>query len=132
MPNPKLLGSGTGVRGYDQMHRRELELKGEVKTSTVEAGGGDGFIALLDERMKQIARSEAVAVLEERRGSDPAEDDHGITAKEAARLIGVSEWRVYEMIKRKVLPAYRPSPQRLRLRLGAVREFIRQSDQQKP
>lgn len=104
---------------------------GEAKASTVEAGGGD-ILALLDERVKRIARSEAVAVLEERRVADPAEDDQGITPKEVARLIGVSEWRVYEMIKRKVLPAYRPSPQRLRLRLGAVREFIRQSEQQNP
>jgi excisionase family DNA binding protein len=103
-----------------------------LKTPTVETGEGEDLLALLDERMKQIARSEAVAVLEERRVGDPAEDDQGITAKEAARLIGVSEWRVYEMIKRKVLPAYRPSPQRLRLRLGAVREFIRQGAQQKP
>lgn len=103
-----------------------------TKTSTVEAGGGEDLLALLDERMKQIARSEAVAVLEERRVADPAEDDRGITAKEAARLMGVSEWRVYEMIKRKVLPAYRPSPQRLRLRLAAVREFIQQGAQQNP
>lgn len=104
---------------------------GEVKTFAAGSGEGD-IIALLDERMKRIARSEAAAVLEARRVADPSEDDQGITAKEAARLIGVSEWRVYEMIKRKVLPAYRPSPQRLRLRLGAVREFIRQSEQQKP
>jgi excisionase family DNA binding protein len=103
-----------------------------TKTSTVEARGGEDLLALLDERMKQIARSEAVAVLAERQVGDSAEDDQGITAKEAARLIGVSEWRVYEMIKRKVLPAYRPSPQRLRLRLGAVREFIRQGAQPKP
>jgi excisionase family DNA binding protein len=86
----------------------------------------DALLEQLDERMKQIARAEAIAVLEEHRVGDSAEDDQGITAKEAARLIGVSEWRVYEMIKQKMLPAYRPSPQRLRLRLGAVREFIRQ------
>jgi excisionase family DNA binding protein len=101
---------------------------GESKAATAGPVEGD-ILALLVERMKQIARSEAVAVLEERRIADPAEDDKGITAKEAARLLGVSEWRVYEMIKRKVLPAYRPSPQRLRLRLGDVRAFIRQ---QKP
>ena len=104
----------------------------EAKASTVEAGGDDDLLSAFDARMRRIARSEVVAVLEERQVGDAAEDDHGITAKEAARLIGVSEWRVYEMIKRRMLPAYRPSPQRLRLRLGAVREFIRQSDQQKP
>ena len=88
----------------------------------------DTLLEQLDERVKQIARAEAIAVFEERRGGS-AEDDRGITAREAAELIGVSEWRVYEMIRRKVLPAYRPSPQRLRLRLGDVRAFIRQ---QKP
>ena len=100
---------------------------GESKAAADRAVEGD-ILSLLDARMKQIARSEAVAVLEERQVGDAVEHDQGITAKEAARLIGVSEWRVYEMIKRKVLPAYRPSPQRLRLRLGAVREFIRQSE----
>lgn len=91
----------------------------------------DPILTLLDERMRRIARSEAAAVFEERRDGG-ADDDQGITAKEAARLIGVSEWRVYDMVRRGVLPAYRPSPQRLRLRLGTVREFIRQGGQQKP
>ena len=104
----------------------------EKALTTTWRDSGDEVLAALDAHVKQIARAEAVAVLEERRVGDAAEDDQGITAKEAARLIGVSEWRVHEMIKRKVLPAYRPSPQRLRLRLGAVREFIRQGDQQKP
>jgi excisionase family DNA binding protein len=131
MSNHELLGDGRGFRGYDQMPRRGPEMMGEAKTSSVEAGGDDGLLSAFDERVKRIARSEAAAVFEEREGKG-VEDDKGITAKEAALLIGVSEWRVYEMIKRKVLPAYRPSPQRLRLRLGAVREFIRQGAQQKP
>lgn len=94
-------------------------------------GEEDCLLALLDQRVKAIARAEAAAVFEERQ-TGAADDDRGVTAKEAARLIGVSEWRVYELIRRGALPAYRPSPQRLRLRLGAVREFIRQGGPQTP
>lgn len=103
----------------------------KVKTSTGERGGEGDILSAFDARIKEIARAEAAAVFEERQGG-VVDDDQGITAREAAQLIGVSEWRVYEMIKRGVLTAYRPSPQRLRLRLGAVREFIRQGGQQKP
>jgi excisionase family DNA binding protein len=102
----------------------------KVKTSTDACGGAEDILAAFDARMKEIARAEAAAVFEERQGGG-ADDDQGITVPEAARLIGVSDWRVYEMIKRGALPAYRPSPQRVRLRLGAVREFIRQGGQQK-
>lgn len=56
---------------------------------------------------------------------DQAGDDDGLTVAEAAQMIGVKEWRVYEMIKRGILPASRPSPRTLRLRRGAVRDFIR-------
>lgn len=53
------------------------------------------------------------------------DDDEGITADEAAQMMGVKKWRVYEMIKQKILPAYKPSPRTLRIRRGAVRELIR-------
>lgn len=77
------------------------------------------------------ARDEAIAVLrgqEQMRaevGLPRASDDEAITVAEAARLIGVSRWRVYEMVRRGLLPASRPSPRTVRLRRGAVKEFIR-------
>jgi len=51
-------------------------------------------------------------------------DDEGITVAEAAKEIGVSSWRVYEMIRQGILPAYKPSPKTYRLRRGTVREFM--------
>jgi len=54
-----------------------------------------------------------------------ASDDEGMTVAEAATEIGVSRWRVYEMIRQNILPAYKPSPKTYRLRRGAVREFVR-------
>ncbi len=83
-------------------------------------------------RLFDQAKLEALALLREEshpESSLPTEpdamDDEGITAAEAAQQLGVSTWRVYEMIKRGMLIAYRPSPRTLRVRRGAVREFIR-------
>lgn len=53
------------------------------------------------------------------------DDDEGMTAEEAAQELGVERWRVYDMIQRGILPAYKPSPKTVRLRRGDVREFIR-------
>ena len=72
-------------------------------------------LAALDERMRRIVR--------EARVTAAAGEDRGITAQEAADILGVKKWRVYEMIRRRALPAYHPSPKTLRLRLAAVREF---------
>lgn len=92
-------------------------------------GQGEGdILALLDGRIRRIAE-EVFSAMSAAPAPSAAEDDRGITAREAARLIGVSEWRVYELIKRGELPAYKISSQRYRIRLGAVREFVRR---QKP
>ena len=71
-------------------------------------------LAALDERMRQIAQ--------EARTAPPAEDDRGLSAEEAAHLLGVKKWRVYEMVRRNALRAYRPSPGTLRIPLSAVNE----------
>ena len=71
-------------------------------------------LAALDERVRRIARETNPA---------PA-DDQGLTAEEAARLLGVSKWRVYEMVRRGALPSYRPSPKTLRIPLSAVKNRI--------
>lgn len=101
-------------------------------TSTVGAEEGGDLLSALDERMRKIAAETFRELVPAHDVGAVADDDKGITAREAARLIGVSEWRVYEMVRRGALPACRPSPQRLRLRLGTVREFIRQGGEQKP
>ena len=75
------------------------------------------------------AKSAALALLQEeetRRTVAPEpDDDEGITADEAAQMIGVKAWRIYEMVKQGILPVYRPSKRTLRIRRGAVRELIR-------
>lgn len=57
--------------------------------------------------------------------SSDVSDDEGLTVKEAAAELRVEAWRVYDMIRRGILPAYRPSPRTLRVRRGAVKEFVR-------
>ncbi|HEY0379852.1 MAG TPA: helix-turn-helix domain-containing protein [Pyrinomonadaceae bacterium] len=75
------------------------------------------------------AKSAALALLNQeevaRKPEPQADDDEGITAAEAAEMLGVKAWRVYEMVKQRILPAYRPSARTLRIRRGAVRELIR-------
>lgn len=71
-------------------------------------------LAALDERVRRIARE----------ASPASADDQGVDAKEAARLLGVSKWRVYEMVRRGVLSSYRPSPKTLRIPLSAVKNYI--------
>lgn len=80
-------------------------------------------IAAIFDRAKQ----EALAVLRhEAPAQTPATlNDEGVTVREAAKMIGVSEWRIYQMIKQGILPAFRPSPRTLRLSRAAVLEFIR-------
>jgi excisionase family DNA binding protein len=53
------------------------------------------------------------------------DEDEGMTAEEAAQELGVERWRVYDMIQRGILPAFKPSANTVRLRRGDVREFIR-------
>lgn len=79
--------------------------------------GGD-ILTALDERIRIVVEQ----VLAERTAA-PA-DDQGLTAEEAARLLGVSKWRVYEMVRRGALPSYRPSPKTLRIPLSAVKNCI--------
>lgn len=55
-----------------------------------------------------------------------ASDDEGLTVRQAATELNVEEWRVYDMIRRGVLPHYRPSRRTIRVRRGAVKEFIRE------
>lgn len=88
--------------------------------------GEADFLSAFDERVRRIAE-ETFRVMAATGGA--ADDDQGITVDEAAELIGVQPWRVYELIKRRELPAYKISSQRYRIRLGAVREFVRR---QKP
>jgi excisionase family DNA binding protein len=54
-----------------------------------------------------------------------ASDDEGLTVAEAAAELNVEQWRVYDMVRRGVLPHYRPSPRTIRIRRGAVKEFVR-------
>lgn len=75
---------------------------------------GPDLLAALDERVRAIVKEA---------GAAPA-DDQGVTAEEAARLLGVSKWRVYEMVRRGALPSYRPSPKTLRIPLSAVKNCI--------
>jgi len=42
--------------------------------------------------------------------------DEGVSADEAAKLLGVKKWRVYEMCREGKLPSYRPSSKTLRIR----------------
>jgi excisionase family DNA binding protein len=99
----------------------------KAETSTTGQGGGDAVLASL----AAFVRGVAIETFREMSAPPPASDgdDRGITAREAAALLGVQPWRVYELIRRKELPAYHVSRQRLRLRLGAVREYMRR---QKP
>ena len=75
------------------------------------------------------AKREALALLCEEETEQTVltlpDDEEGITAAEAAEMLSVKKWRVYKMVEQCILPAYRPSPRTLRLRRGAVREFIR-------
>ena len=75
------------------------------------------------------AKREALALLREEETEQTIltlpDDEEGITAAEAAEMLSVKKWRVYKMVEQGILPAYRPSPRTLRLRRGAVREFIR-------
>lgn len=79
---------------------------------------GPDVLTALDERMRRIAR--------ESRPSSPPDEDRGLSAAEAAVLLGVKKWRVYEMVKRKALRAYRPSPGTLRILLSSVNECLRE------
>jgi excisionase family DNA binding protein len=82
-------------------------------------------------RCVAAAAGDAWAVVREEL-SDPralpaeADDDEGLTVAQAAAELGVEPWRVYEMVRRGVLPHYRPSPRTIRVRRGVVKEFIRE------
>jgi excisionase family DNA binding protein len=65
------------------------------------------------------------AELQESKPSANEADNESISVREAATMLGVRKWRVYQMIKQGILPASRPSPRTIRLRRGAVLEFIR-------
>jgi excisionase family DNA binding protein len=79
---------------------------------------GPEVLTALDERMRRIAC--------ESRPSSLPDEDRGLSTAEAAVLLGVKKWRVYEMVKRKVLRAYRPSPRTLRILLSSVNECLRE------
>ena len=51
-------------------------------------------------------------------------DDELLTAEAVVRLLGVSRWRVYEMIRRQALLVVRPSERTVRLRRGDLRKFM--------
>lgn len=57
--------------------------------------------------------------------AEAVNDDEGITAAEAAQMMNVNKWRVYEMVKQGLVPASHPSPRTVRIRRGTVKEFIR-------
>lgn len=79
---------------------------------------GPDVLAALDERMRRISR--------ESQPSSPPDEDRGLSAAEAAVLLGVKKWRVYEMVRRKALCSYRPSPGTLRILLSSVNECLRE------
>jgi hypothetical protein len=91
-----------------------------------EAPGG------MDELVRAIAREEAQAVVAEARltsASLPSDDD-AVDAKEAARMLGYfkngepNPWPVYELAKRKIIEAFRPSPGIVRFNVGKLRRFV--------
>lgn len=80
----------------------------------------------LEDYYRKIAREEALKVLAELgRTAAPTspDEDRGLSAEEAARLLGVKKWRIYEMVKRRALRAYRPSPGTVRIPMSAIAEF---------
>lgn len=79
---------------------------------------GPDVLTVLDERMRRIAR--------ESRPSSAPDEDRGLSTEETAVLLGVKKWRVYEMVRRKTLRAYRPSPGTLRILLSSVNECLRE------
>jgi excisionase family DNA binding protein len=83
----------------------------------------EGEIQKLIEPVVERVITRRLAELADR---DTPGDDELLTAESAARLLGVSRWRLYDMVRRKVLPAVRPSERTIRIRRGDLRKFMRQ------
>ena len=96
-------------------------MKGEANTSTVEAGGGDGLLSLLDARMRRIA----VEVLQQ---LSAQEEEGWLSYAQIVELTGLSEWTIGEAVRRGELEADYPLPRCPRVRRSKLREWMERNN----
>lgn len=89
---------------------------GGPKASTTEAGGGGDILALLDQRVRQIAE-------EVFRSLSPTNDVGAVRVKTAAELLDMNESRVRQLIREGKLKVINPTPNTIRIPLSEIRRF---------
>lgn len=80
------------------------------------------LLSVLDERVRRIA----LEVFAEQRQKETAtlpNDDQSLRVKDAAKLLALSEWQVFDLIRRGEIESYRIGKRGLRIRRGAIRTF---------
>lgn len=75
----------------------------------------------------KAARDVLTLITTERRAPENVpqrkDDDEAIDAEQVAYMLGISEWRVYDLARRGMIPSFRPSPGVVRFSKGDIREF---------
>ena len=80
----------------------------------------------LDDYIRRLAREEAERVFTELQQEDlktNSNDDEGLKVKEVAKILALSEWQIYELIRRGELLSYQIGKRGIRVRRGSVRAF---------
>jgi excisionase family DNA binding protein len=80
------------------------------------------LLSVLDERVRRIA----LEVFAEQRQKETAalpNDDQALRVKDAAKVLAMSEWQIYDLVRRGELKSYRVGKRGLRIRRGAIRVF---------
>lgn len=80
------------------------------------------LLTALDKRVRRIA----LEVFEEQRQKETAalpNDDEALKVKDAAKVLAMSEWQIYDLVRRGELESYRVGVRGVRIRRGAMRAF---------
>lgn len=80
------------------------------------------LLSVLDERVRRIALEVFVEQRQKETAALPS-DEQSLKVRDAAKLLALSEWQIYDLVRRGEIESYRIGVRGVRIRRGAIRSF---------